>query len=75
MNFRYQDLKVAIYILQTLLGFVLLSASVTLFSTTAAAVDPLCYIIPAIVLTVVGVGCVFFGVETYLLRDDPDIWR
>lgn len=73
--FSYRNLKEALYVMHVLLGVSLIIAAVVLFNTTASATEPICYILPGIVLVIVGVGCVFFGVETYLLRDDPDIWR
>jgi len=73
--FSYRNLKEALYVMHVLLGVSLIIAAVVLFNTTASATEPICYTLPAIVLVIVGVGCVFFGVETYLLRDDPDIWR
>lgn len=75
MNFTYHDIKEALYVLQTLLGLVLIVVSVNLLNTTAAAIHPICHIVPAVTLMSVGIVCVFFGVGTYLLRDDPDIWR
>lgn len=75
VNFSYHELKKVLYLVQSLVGIVLIVYSAILFSTSAEHVEPICYLIPAGVLAVVGVFCLFFGVETYLLRDDPDIWR
>ena len=73
--FTYRDLKWALYIMQVLLGGSLIIASAVLFNTTALATEPICYIVPGAIMMIVGISCLFFGVETYLLRDDPDIWR
>jgi uncharacterized membrane-anchored protein YitT (DUF2179 family) len=73
--FSYRHLKEAVYVMQVLLGVSLITASVFLFNNTSLATEPICYIVPGTILMIVGLSCVFFGVETYLLRDDPDIWR
>ena len=73
--FSFRDMKKALYILQTVMGVLLIALSLFLLGNCAHATEPVCYIVPAVVLMVVGVGCVFFGCETLLLRDDPDIWR
>jgi len=71
----YRNLKEAVYIMLVLLGVMLIIAAVVLFNTTSFATEPICYILPGTIVMIVGIICVFFGVETYLLRDDPDIWR
>jgi predicted phage tail protein len=75
MNFSYHEMKEALYILQSVLGVLLIIISITLFNTGGGVLHPICNVVPAVVLMVIGSSCVFFGVETYLLRDDPDIWR
>jgi hypothetical protein len=74
VNFSYHDYKEALYVLQTLFGFLFVFMAF-LLNTTAPAGLEVFHIVPAIILVIVGIGCIFFGVETYLLRDDPDIWR
>jgi len=73
--FDYQNLKQAVYVMLVLLGVTLIIAAVVLLNTTAVATEPICYIVPGVILMGVGIACVFFGVETYFLRDDPDIWQ
>lgn len=75
MNLTYHDIKEALYVLQTLFGCGLIFASMSLFNNASATVDLIGYVIPAIVLMIVGITCVLFGAETYFLRDDPDVWR
>ena len=73
--FDYKSLKQAVYVMLVLLGFTLIITGVVLFNTTSFATEPISYILPGMILIVVGIGCVFFGIETYFLRDDPDIWQ
>lgn len=74
MQLRYYELKEIIYIAETLLGVLLLLTSAWQYKLAAAVVQPASHVISAIILFVVGVICIFFGVETFLLRDDPEIW-
>lgn len=75
VNFSYQDVKKALYLVQTLLGINLIIVSTYLLTTTNAAIHQICQIVPAVISMIAGIACVFFGIETYMLRDDPDIWR
>lgn len=75
MNVTYQHVKKALYVLQSLLGVICLTVSFHFWTVAAMAMAPILYVLPALVLTFVGVGCIGFGIETFLLRDDPDIWR
>lgn len=75
MNFTYRDLKGTLYLLETLLGVVLIGAAIVFINATPLASHPLWYVFPGAILLMVGIACVFFGIETYFLRDDPDIWR
>ncbi len=38
------------------------------------AVEPVSYWAAAIVLLIMGIVLIMFGIETYLFRDDPDVW-
>ena len=75
VHFSYQDIKGTLYAVQTLVGLLLLTAALYLFHLMPTSFEPISYAIPGVILLVVGGGCTFFGIETYLLRDDPDIWR
>ena len=75
MYLSYTDLKKILYVMGAVCGLVMIVFSVYLLGIARAAADPLGYYIPALILFVVGIGCVFFGVETYILRNEPDIWR
>ncbi|MBP9091316.1 hypothetical protein KBI23_09820 [bacterium] len=72
MNFLHA-LKEAQYIWQTLMGLSWLALSLYMFCKPDA--NLICDTVPAIFMFVTGSVCVFFGVEAYLLRDDPEIWR
>lgn len=65
--------KKAIYLVMLFLGAVWLTMSVSLFMKPFA--NPLSDYIPAWALLVAGVACIYFGIESYLLREDPEIWR
>lgn len=71
----YRDLKTILYCLGTICGVAMLLLSCHLFRIADAAPDPASYLISAMVLLVVGLITILFGLDTFLLRDDPDIWR
>lgn len=75
MYLSYQDIKGTLYVVLTAVGVLFLLAAFYFFQLMPASVDPLTYGIPGVILLVVGGASTFFGIETYLLRDDPDIWR
>lgn len=69
------DLKEALYIAQTILGFLCVGLALFVLQSSAGQIDSICSIISGLILLVVGIFAIFFGLETYLLRDDADIWR
>ncbi len=75
MSLHIFELKQLVYIGLTGLGFLLLLAGVYQYNLAGVAAEPITHIITAVILFGVGTLCVFFGFETYILRDDPDIWR
>ncbi len=75
MHFGFQHLKKIIILFLPLFGLFVIVISTMWMNRVDTAVEPLTYLVPAVILFIVGLGCVFFGLETYLLRDDPDIWR
>jgi hypothetical protein len=74
-DFSYHDLKAALYIGLTLFGSSLLFIALYLKRTAPVAVDPSLNFIPAIILFMVGMTCIFFGVQVFIIRDDPEIWQ
>lgn len=74
MNFSLHDLKESMYILETLFGIFLLVLAYFALERALASPDVLFYLIPGLALLLVGGFLVLFGVETVILRDDPDIW-
>ena len=70
----YQDLKKVLYILQTILGIAMVILSNRLWIAATTNGDPVNEI-AALGLFVAGLMCTVFGIMTYLLRQDPDIWR
>lgn len=75
MRFSYHDLKMALYCSMTVLGAVLIAFAAYIFRRGQADLDPFAYTLPAIILAIVGFFCLLFGVETFILRDDSDIWQ
>jgi hypothetical protein len=75
MHFSIHDIKAALYVLQTLIGIFLLGLSICLFQTAGSQLEPISQLVCAVVIFAVGACSTFFGIETFLLRDDPDIWR
>ena len=73
--FNYSEMKLALYGLETVLGVLLVIAALVFFGQSQSAQEPITYLFPAVVLMCVGFICVLFGIETYLMREDPDIWR
>lgn len=70
----YEELKKALYITESLLGLFLIFLAYNLLRTSAAP-HIIIYLIPALILSIVGYFCVLFGVEAFFFREDPDIWR
>jgi len=68
------DLKEALYIVQTILGFLCVGLALFVLQSCGQT-DSISSIISGLILLFVGIFAIFFGLETYLLRDDADIWR
>jgi uncharacterized membrane protein len=73
--FSYHEIKKVLYIFQSLLGVILFIIGLYSFQQTTISDNPISHVVTGIVLLVVGFILVFFGVETYLIRDDQDVWR
>ena len=74
MNFSNRDLLMALYCSITILGLLLLGFAWYVWRQSETAAEPFSYWVAAIVLFVVGIVMIIFGVETYIERDDPDVW-
>ncbi|GEM_PF-790904 len=73
MEFTRHGLKKAMYILQSMLGLSWVIMSLFMFFKPGA--NLLADTLPACVLLFAGTVCIFFGVEAFLLRKDPEIWK
>lgn len=73
--FNYKEMKLAVYCLETAIGALMIVAAFVFFDQANSAIEPITYAAPALVLLAVGIFCLLFGIETYCLRDDPDVWR
>lgn len=71
----YHDLKKFLYIGLTAMGILLLGASWHCINIARTTLDSPSQEITAVILLAVGSACILFGFESYLLREDPDIWR
>ncbi|MBX9686462.1 MAG: hypothetical protein K2X27_07140 [Candidatus Obscuribacterales bacterium] len=70
--FNYTDLKKFVYIGEAVLGlFLIIMGGYTLHNPIS---DPTVWIM-AIIIVACGMLALFFSFETYILRDDPEIWR
>lgn len=75
MNFSNRDLLTVFYCFITILGLILLVFSWYIWKQSQTAVEPVSYWLAAIVLLIMGIVLIMFGIETYIFRDDPDVWR
>lgn len=66
----YRKLKKLIYCLEAILGVLFLVLSNALFQEAT-----LPSLIAGCVLFCTGCICCVFGITTFRLRDDPDVWR
>lgn len=73
--FSIFELKKLIYIIETALGVIAAAVAVNMFSNAHSSPAPALLIVPAGVLFVVSIGTILFGLVTYLIRDDEDVWR
>lgn len=64
------EMKKVLYLLQTIFGVFLCYIGLQSFHSP----DPV-QMLAGWILTGAGTGLFIFGVLTFLLRDDPDIWR
>lgn len=67
---RWAEMKLTVYSTMTLFSIVLLLLA---FRLSHEARMP--EAITSIVLFAVGCGLLMFGILTYVLREDPDVWR
>lgn len=66
----YRHLKKLLYVFETLMGVLFLVLSNSLFQQATLSTW-----LAAVVLFVTGSVCCVFGITTFRLREDPDIWR
>lgn len=72
---NYRDLLTVFYGFITILGVILLGFSWYCWSQSLTATAPISYWLAAGILFIMGIVLIMFGIETYLFRDDPDVWR
>ncbi|CAN5568581.1 hypothetical protein BH10CYA1_BH10CYA1_60500 [soil metagenome] len=69
------DLKEGLYIAQTFFGFLLVGLAIYLLQSSCGDLEQITSSIAGVILLCVGIFMIFFGLETYILKDDADIWR
>lgn len=73
--FSYHDLKTMIYFTESGFGAIALIAAAYIQRMADMAGGRIDLFLCSMVLFLVGILCILFGYVTYLLRDDPDVWR
>ena len=71
----YPEYKKLIYLALGIGGIGLLVISWYFANINEASSDPLGYVIPSALLFFAGTASLLFCLESFYLRDDPDIWR
>lgn len=71
----YRELRILLYAAQAVLGLFLVALACHLFTACDTIQQPISQLVSGVVLFAVGLGCALFGLEAFLLRDDPDLWR
>lgn len=72
MKISYFEMKEAVYIMMALLGLVLLAIAFIPFGTGVTPITQQC---TSLFLLFAGSLCLFFSLTTFIIRDDPDVWR
>lgn len=68
----YHELKRLIFVLETLLGMFLTAIAWWLLSPPGT---PIVSAVVGIIIGITGLAGVLFGVTTFIIRNDPDVWR
>lgn len=74
MKLSYHDIKEAVYIWMTLLGAFFVILACIIFQSAHGLAAPVGFLLTAAVLFLAGLLCIFFGLVTFLIRDDPEVW-
>ena len=75
MYFDMHDVKFAMYWMLGIMGVIMLCLALYEQNAAEVSADPVSYTISIAVLGLVGCGMLFFCLETFLLRNEDDIWR
>ncbi len=74
-KFNYAEIKLLLYRFQGMLGLIMIFGSWRFMNESSDAIEPVTYWFPGVILLVMGTICTLMALETYFLRDDPDVWR
>ncbi len=75
MNISISHMKEAVYIMMAVMGCLLIISGAFLMQSSGASSDPLSLWLPALIFIFGGILSVVFTFVTFLIRDDPDVWR
>ncbi len=75
MNIDIRHLKGAVYVMMALLGAYLLYTASCLIRTSGSTLEPEVQVLTGLGIMVAGCGSLFFGICTYILREEEDVWR
>ena len=73
--FKYAELKALIYLCLGVGGVLFVILAVRYLVISQGLLNPFSYMVSAVVLTIVGIACILFSLETIYFKDDPDVWR
>ncbi len=74
MKVSYFELKEAVYVMIPALGAILLFISFFSLNFASNTVAPVSDLVSGIVLAIAGIACMLFGLTTWIIRDDPQVW-
>lgn len=75
MNLSYPDLKLVLYTFLVAMGLAFLWAAFHFFMLFPVDPDPIGCLSAALAFLLTGSLCLIFGLDTWILHDDPDVWR
>jgi ABC-type dipeptide/oligopeptide/nickel transport system permease component len=75
MFLNSHDLKMLIYFCELFLGLFLACTGYFWLTTSASGIEGIVYAIPGVVLLLVGIIVFLLGLESFFVRDDPELWR
>ncbi len=72
--FSCRTLKKLLYVFETVFGLLVCIFAVHMVKTAEPSVSSIVYELPGAIMFLAGLGCILLGVDTFMLREDPEIW-